>query len=739
MTPERYEKVYQIVTTVLDLESGKRGAYLDGACGDDPGLLAEVDDMLQNMAEADSTEFLESTPVKISLEEEEELKNFIGQRIGPYTVRELIGRGGQSNVYLATRDEPYQEEVAIKILERGLNTEEILRRFKQEVQIQIALSAHHNIARLLDAGETDDHRPYLVMEYVKGLRIDHYCDAHKLSVQERIRLFHTVCEAIKYAHTHLIIHRDLKPSNILVTKEGVPKLLDFGIAKLLDPQSGSAVGTQTLPEHRILTPEYASPEQFQEDAVLTTATDGYSLGIVLYELLTGHRPYQFESRLRKEIERVVCEVAPEKPRSVISRPATIKSEEGSTKTITPEEIGARRSCQLKTLWRQLSSDLETILMYALQKDSHQRYESIEKFSVDLHNWLEQKPLEFAKKPTRAERVRYWCRRHREAVVFMALVGALFLLSSLLWYESAQKREVEKMRTVERIARRDETLRSCEYVAGLVASIINNRLEKLRNVVNEVGESPKLRSLLMARDQTGLNKFIKEIARSRIDQDGNYLFETSVIYDPKGIMLAHSLTPELVGKDFSFRDYIRGALRLAKETGGAPVYISRLHLSQSQHIYKFHIARAVRTGGKEGEIIGVFQISITTSQSMGLPHILDSRYKVVLVGPWDMNPAPGEPILTSSHIVVLHPTYPEPKQGKPDFKPANPIAFPQEQFEILKGGKFEDYRDPVGEKDPLYRGRWLVGSAPVKSAREFVVIVQVKYKEAFPTEHNSPQR
>jgi hypothetical protein len=302
-----------------------------------------------------------------------------------------------------------------------------------------------------------------------------------------------------------------------------------------------------------------------------------------------------------------------------------------------------------------------------------------------------------------------------------------LAGGLLWMESAQRRKVEKEHAIEQVAQRKEILRSSEYVAGLVASILHSRLEKLRKMVDEAGESPELRSLLMAHDTDGLNGFLKRFAENRIGPEGYYPFKTSAIFDPDGIMLAHSHTPRLIGETFSRRDYMRGALRLAKERGDAPVYISRIYLSESENLFKFGITRVVRTEGSTGDVIGVVLASITTSRTMGMPHIEDQRYVPVLVGRGDMNPAP-EKQAPPEHMIVLHPSYPEAKQLEPDHGPGSPVAFPKDRLDVLMGGQFEDYHDPTGNQYPDYRGRWLAGSAPVKNT-EFVVIVQVKYDEA----------
>src|SRR5207244_1216088 len=232
-------------------------------------------------------------------------------RVGPYKIIRELGRGGVGSVYLGERDDDqYRQQVAVKLIRRGMDTDFVVRRFRNERQILAALD-HPNIARLLDGGTTEKDRPYLVMEYVEGLPVDHHCDQHTLNTEQRLKLFQRVCAAVHYAHQHLVIHRDIKPTNILVTKEGVPKLLDFGIAKLLQSETSEGL-TITAPEQRTLTPEYASPEQVQ-GLRITTASAVYSRGVVLYKLLTGQSPYGFKTRTPHELARAIVETEPEEP------------------------------------------------------------------------------------------------------------------------------------------------------------------------------------------------------------------------------------------------------------------------------------------------------------------------------------------------------------------------------------------------------------------------------------------
>ena len=293
-------------------------------------------------------------------------------------------------VYLAVRaDDHYQKRVAIKLVQHGLYTGAILHRFRTERQILASLD-HPNIARLLDGGTTTDGRPYLVMEYVEGLPIDVYCDRHKLSISERLRLFRTVCAAVHYAHQNLVIHRDLKPSNILVSTDGVPKLLDFGIAKLLNPELSAPSLVFTESGLQLLTPEYASPEQVRGEP-LTTASDVYALGVLLYELLTGHQPYRLTSRRRQDLERVICEVDPLKPSTAISR-SDADTETDGTGQRTPATVSQTREGQPEKLRRRLTGDLDNIVLMALRKEPQRRYGSAEHLAEDLRRHLEGLPV-----------------------------------------------------------------------------------------------------------------------------------------------------------------------------------------------------------------------------------------------------------------------------------------------------------------------------------------------------------
>ena len=309
MNSERWQQVRAILDGAIALPAAERPAYLEKSCANDRELRGEVESLLGSHEQAGSI-FLNSPAVdlKAAFEESTPKSSRIGHRIGVYQVLEEIGHGGMGEVFRAARaDGQYEREVAIKLVRGGYDKAVVHQHFLHERQILASLD-HPNIARLYDGGKTEEGVPYLVMELIQGTPIDEYCDEHGLSVDDRLRLFTQVCAAVQYAHQRLVIHRDIKPSNILVTPEGVPKLLDFGIAKILDPAVAGGETTQFHP----MTPEYASPEQVRGEPI-TTATDVYSLGVVLYRLLTGRSPYPESTRTPLEFARIVCEVEPAKP------------------------------------------------------------------------------------------------------------------------------------------------------------------------------------------------------------------------------------------------------------------------------------------------------------------------------------------------------------------------------------------------------------------------------------------
>lgn len=431
MDPERWSRVNDLVGRALDRPPEEWSAFLDGACGDpdvrreaasllaqDPGAFDEVD--------APPLPLLGPAP---AIEP--------GRRIGAYRVIRELGQGGMGVVYLAERaDQEYERRVAVKVLKRGLDTAEIVRRFRRERQI-LARLEHPGIAGLYEGGTTDDGRPYFVLEHVEGEPIVRYCEARELGLRRRLELFRRVCDAVQVAHQNLVVHRDLKPANILVTAGGQPKLLDFGIAKLLHPEGGDGE-PQTVLDLRPMTPEYASPEQVKGEPV-TTATDVYALGVLLYEMLTGRRPYRSErggtSASRAELRRAICEDEPMRPSAVVDRKAVGAERDGGTAPV-------------RGLRRRLAGDLDTIVLHAMAKDPRRRYASVERLSEDVERYLRGLPVQ-ARRPTLVYRAgKLFRRRARELAA--AVLAVVTLAAFLVDRELQQRRTARALARAERV-------------------------------------------------------------------------------------------------------------------------------------------------------------------------------------------------------------------------------------------------------------------------------------------------
>jgi eukaryotic-like serine/threonine-protein kinase len=437
MTPERWSRLKDLFRVAINHEPRQRVVFLDQACASDSALRAEIESLLASHDEAGN--FIETPAAGESVKAiaESPGEQLAGRRVGSYRLIREIGRGGMGTVYLAERaDEQYKKLVAIKIVRRGMDSDDIIRHFRNERQILASLE-NPNIARLLDGGTTEDGRPYLVMEYIEGTPVAEYCDARRLTTDARLQLFRTICEAVHYAHQHHVIHRDLKPSNILITRDGTPKLLDFGIAKVLNPEPPTGSTERTRTELRALTPDYASPEQVLSDK-LTMASDVYSLGVVLYELLTGHRPYRSLNLSAHELARLVCEQGPMKPSAAVSKVEVVARGQNAPRvTITPESVSHARNTQPDKLRRRLAGDLDNIILMALRKEPQRRYESAAQFSADIGRYLDGLPV-IAHKDTLGYRAGKLVKRQKAGIwaaltVLMALlvgIAASYLYFSL---------------------------------------------------------------------------------------------------------------------------------------------------------------------------------------------------------------------------------------------------------------------------------------------------------------------
>jgi len=449
------------------LPPSARAAELARLCGSDVQLRREVESLLGHAEQVGAfldqpalgSDLLSLAGADRSYLDPAGPDDLIGRRLGPWRIDRRIASGGMGTVYEAARaDDAFNQRAAIKVVKRGMDTEEILARFRAERQTLAALN-HPSIARLLDGGVTPDGRPYLVMEYVEGVPIDAYCDSNSLSTVERLRLFRGVCEGVRFAHAALVVHRDLKPGNILVTPDGVPKLLDFGIAKML----ATGEGELTQIDDRRLTPEYASPEQVQGRHV-TTSSDVYSLGVILYELLSGHRPYRFETRTFLEIERVVLGSTVAAPSVAVGRVETRMDLNGlPSRTLTPELVSKTREGTPDRLRRRLRGDLDTIILAALRKEPDRRYSSAEALLGDLDRYLAGLPVT-AHKDTLGYRTRKFVGRHRTAVALGTLV--ILMIAGTAVATAVQARRIAHERDQARQAR-DDAYRARDEAESIV--------------------------------------------------------------------------------------------------------------------------------------------------------------------------------------------------------------------------------------------------------------------------------
>ncbi len=415
MTPTRWQQIDQLLEAVLEFPDNQRAAFLEQSCNGDLALRREIEQLLA--AGEGSDDFLEAAPIEAvaAVFDVTLAQSLAGNRVGPYQILRELGRGGMGIVCLAERtDQQYRQQVAIKLLWPGVNQAEIIRRFRRERQI-LANLHHPNIAQLYDGGTTEDGRPYFVMEFVTGKPITEFCRARQLTIHERLTLFQQVCSAVQYAHQNLVIHRDLKPGNILVTEDGTVKLLDFGIAKLLDP-TRHGVTAQPTTSALMMTPEYASPEQLRGDQV-STASDVYSLGVVLYELLTCQPPYDFKDRSLPELIRVICEQEPILP--------------------------SRRADSSR-----LRGDVDGILLTALQKEPQHRYRSVEQLQEDIRRTLTGQPI-LAQTLTFKYLAGKFVRRNKLAVAAGAAI-LLILLAGIIGTSWQARRATEQARLNRRL-------------------------------------------------------------------------------------------------------------------------------------------------------------------------------------------------------------------------------------------------------------------------------------------------
>ena len=425
-----WQHIFGLFERAVEVPDGERQAWLDRACGGDEVVRHAVEEMLE--ADRRGETFIDR-----GIGRELPRSAAEARRIGSYRLLRQIGQGGMSTVYLAVRDDDaFQRRVVVKLVRRGMESDAILRRLRTERQILAGLD-HPWVARLFDGGTTDDGLPYFVMEFVDGVQVDTYCEQHRLNVEGRLALFVKICAAVHYAHQNLVVHRDIKPSNILVTSAGEPKLLDFGIAKLLNPDLASAEIEPTATWQRVMTPSYASPEQVRGQPI-TTASDVYSLGVLLYKVLTGRLPRSFKGRSPSEIEQMLSETEPVRPSAAVRLPTDEAPPEADW---DPEWI--------KGFERQLAGDLDAIVLKALRAAPSQRYDSVERFAADIERYQRGLPVA-ARAGTWRYRAARFVRRHRTAVTVAAAL--LVLVAGFVAAMVSQSARVARERDQARLER-----------------------------------------------------------------------------------------------------------------------------------------------------------------------------------------------------------------------------------------------------------------------------------------------
>jgi tetratricopeptide (TPR) repeat protein len=504
MTPERWQRIKSLFSAALEVPESERTALLALEANGDASLIDEVVSLLASHAA--TGKFLESPVPEMSASVFAALDDHVGERIGAYRIVGTLGTGGMGDVFRAVRDDDqYRAEVAIKLMRADVRDNLAEHRFKNERQILAKLD-HRNIARLLDGGATPGGVPYVVMELVQGEPIDKYCDAHDLSVRDRVQLFLQVCSAVSYAHQHLVVHRDLKPNNILVTADGSVKLLDFGIAKLLEanPITGTT-SDETRTQLRAMTIDYASPEQVSGGTV-TTVSDVYSLGVVLYRLITGQSPYGNRTNDAQRVAEILSDNAP-------TRPSQLK-------------LGERRA-------RDIDADLDNILLMALRKEPQKRYGSVEQFANDLRNFLGGLPV-----AARGNAWRYrfgkFVRRRKVEIAAAALVVAS--LVGGLGFAIHEARVAEAQRAVAQ--RHFDSVRK-----------LSNKLFAFHDEIAQLPGSTKAREMLVTTSLEYLDALYKEAGSDRTLQE-----ELAVAYKKVGDIQGNPLGASVGDSAGAIRSY-----------------------------------------------------------------------------------------------------------------------------------------------------------------------------------------
>jgi serine/threonine-protein kinase len=523
MTPERWQAIKKLLDDCADIDPRKRSVWLDEACRGETTLRQEVESYLayeEQLTAFDTSPQAElllkalkgtdtETDTRVDTETDTETdKGEGGRLVGPYRIDRLLSQGGMGAVYQAHREAEFEQRVALKLVRSGFETPMTLQRFHTERQI-LARLEHPNIARLLDGGTTEEGRPYFVMELIEGVPIDQYCNEHRLSVHRRLELIIQVCDALRFAHRNLVLHLDLKPGNILVTQSGVPKLLDFGISKLLSqnmrPSQGAEQGHKGKEDSAMITEgprpftlSYASPEQLLDEPI-TTASDLYSLGVVLYELLTSRLPCSAQTNSPAKTMWAICHDTPSAPSTVVRSKTTV-SQNGNRDEQAPEVVAQTRERSLTALSSRLRGDIDAIVLKTLRKDPTERYASVEQLVSDLRHHLKGLPVE-ARQGNLTYRVSKYIHRHRIGLLVATTVVTTVLAIILSFTATLQK----QLKSTERQRERSERL--SEFMVDLFRAAEPDRGDgepSVRELVDigrrrletELHEEPEVRAQLL---------------------------------------------------------------------------------------------------------------------------------------------------------------------------------------------------------------------------------------------------
>jgi len=588
MIPERWQHISELLDEAMQLDSEQRSAFLERLASSDPELRQEVESLLDAHNNAESS-FLHLVEPNSHRSAASGVRNAMaGRRFGDYRILEQIGEGGMGEVYRAMRDDDqYRKEVAIKLVRAGQDSGFVVSRFRNERQILASLD-HPNIARLLDGGTTEEGMPFFVMELINGETIDKYCDRHGLPVAERLELFMRVCSAVQYAHQRLIIHRDIKPRNILVTSDGVPKLLDFGIAKILDREADNRQLEPTLTLFRVLTPAYASPEQVKGEPI-TTASDVYSLGVVLYELLTGRHPYRRPDSPPEEIARA-GDAEPERPSTAVRRR---QSEESGQTSHSPAD-GTQVSDGLRgKLSKRLRGDLDNIVLMALRKEPKRRYASVEQFAEDVRRHLENLPV-IARKDTARYRTSRFIARHKAGVAAAAIVFLTLLAAFVITIRE------------ERIAQRR---------FNDVRSLANSLIFDVHDSIKDLPGSTPARKVIVDRALQYLNSLARESGK-----DLGLQRELATAYERVGLVQGH-YTRDNLGDTKGSLDSYQKALAIRKQVDSkSRDWKDRLALART---YRF-VAELQSATGNPHDARDNINHAIAASEALNIAHPNDSQ-------------------------------------------------------------------------------------------------------------------